>query len=193
MSTHRLVLVALIVLATGCTWDTALRRRRDAALLARNDPPRYDIQSPDLPPPPLLVQDTMRVFGNPAENKDGSLELYDAMLEGLRNSRVVRVSDGTSTGAAPVTGYDVDAAQAQVRAALAAFDTTLGTNFIASRFRAPPNAFFGPGLKEPLRCDQLIYGAGLTKPLTTGGTATLFYDPSPGYLFLPGGNGNGFN
>src|SRR5205085_2340168 len=137
--------------------------------------------------------DTLRVYANPAENQDGGLELQAALLEGLRNSRIVRLIDGSAVGAAPITGYDVDAQEARIRAALALFDTTFSSNFLATRYRQPPNAFFGPGLAEPTLRDQMYYGGGFTKPLVTGGQATLFYDPSPAYLFLPLGNGTSFN
>ncbi len=192
MKTGLFAFVCLLLLAAGCAWDTPLRRRRDAALLRRDDLPRYDLRSGDLAPPPPLVTDALRVYTNPAENRDAGLELQAAFVEGLRNSRIVRVLDG-SIGPAPVTGYDVDALEARIRAALAAFDTTFSMNYLTTRYRQPPNAFFGPGLAEPTLRDQMYYGGGLTKPLTTGGAATLFYDPSPAYLFLPQGNGTGFN
>src|SRR6185369_5459005 len=115
------------------------------------------------------------------------------MVEGLKNSRVVRLVDFGGVTAGPITGYDVDANKARVNAALAAFDTTFSTNFLATRYRQPPDAIFGPGLAIPTLRDQMTYGGGFTKPLITGGQATVFYDPAPSYLFLPLGNGTNFN
>src|SRR5262245_5723061 len=188
-----LVWLCVLLGLPGCTWDNAIRRHRDAALLSRDDAPRQELRSADAGPPPQLVTDTLRVYGNPAENQDGGLELHAAMVEGLKNSRVVRVVDMGGVTAGPVTGYDIDALQARVNAALAAFDTSFNANFIATRYRQPPDAIFGPGLAIPTLRDQMTYGAGFTKPLTTGGQATLFYDPAPSYLFLPLGNGTNFN
>jgi outer membrane protein TolC len=186
-------LVFVLLATAGCTWDNALRRQRDAALLSRNDPPRHELLSNDAGPPPPLVTDTLRVYGNPAENQDGGLELHAAMVEGLKNSRIVRLVDSTGVSAGPVTGYDVDANKARINQALAAFDTSFNANFITTRYRQPPEAIFGPGLAIPTLRDQMTYGAGFTKPLITGGQATLFYDPAPSYLFLPLGNGTNFN
>ena len=95
------VILSVLLLLAGCTWDNPLRRNRDAALLSRDDPPRYELRSSDAGPPPPLVTDTLRVYGNPAENQDGGLELHAAMVEGLKNSRVVRVVDGTGVSAGP--------------------------------------------------------------------------------------------
>ncbi|HEY2411770.1 MAG TPA: TolC family protein [Pirellulaceae bacterium] len=187
------VLTFVLLALAGCTWDNALRRKRDAALLSRDDPPRYELLSNDAGPPPPLVTDAIRIYGNPAENQDGGLELHAAMVEGLKNSRIVRLVDSTGVSAAPITGYDVDANRARVNQALAAFDTTFNATFLTTRYRQPPDAIFGPGLAIPTLRDQMTYGAGFTKPLITGGQATLFYDPSPSYLFLPLGNGANFN
>jgi hypothetical protein len=187
------LLLCVLLATAGCTWDNALRRHRDAALLSRDDPPRHELLSNDAGPTPPLVTDTLRVYGNPAENQDGGLELHAAMVEGLKNSRVVRVVDVGGVSAGPITGYDVDANKARVNAALAAFDTTFSTNFLATRYRQPPDAIFGPGLAIPTLRDQMTYNAGFTKPLITGGQATVFYDPAPSYLFLPLGNGTNFN
>src|SRR5947208_15663130 len=108
MAWSRLSLVCVLSLAAGCAWDTPLRRRRDAALLQRNDLPRQELRSPDVSPPPPLVTDTLRVYANPAENQDGGLELQAALVEGLRNSRIVVIVDGGAIGASRVTGYDGD-------------------------------------------------------------------------------------
>jgi hypothetical protein len=187
------VFLCVLLALPGCTWDNALRRNRDAALLSRDDPPRHELLSNDAGPPPPLVTDTIRIYGNPAENQDGGLELHAAMVEGLKNSRIVRLVDSTGVSAGPITGYDVDANRARVNQALAVFDTTFNATFLATRFRQPPDAIFGPGLAIPTLRDQMTYGAGFTKPLITGGQATIFYDPSPSYLFLPLGNGANFN
>ena len=48
MQWSRIALVCLLLMAAGCAWDTPLRRRRDAALLRRDDLPRQEPRSGDL-------------------------------------------------------------------------------------------------------------------------------------------------
>src|SRR5437763_406938 len=184
------------LVAAGCTTNF-VRRQRDTALLSRDDVPRLPLQLPELSGPVLQPafddQFPPQIFANPDQNRDGSLALRDALVTAMRNSKIVRVVAGTSAGASPLTGYDVETYETRVRAALAAFDTTASAGFYSTRFRQPPSAFFGPGLAEPLRRDEMTISGGLTKLLTTGGQASILYNPTPGYLFLPQGVIGGFN
>src|SRR5207302_6473559 len=125
-STARMVRMCLLVtclapvLATGCTTNF-LRRQRDTALLSRDDVPRLPPQLPELSGPLLAPtfddQVLPQVFANPDQNRDGSLALRDALVTAMRNSKLVRVISGTTAGASPQTGYDVETYETRVRAA----------------------------------------------------------------------------
>jgi outer membrane protein TolC len=126
-------------------------------------------------------------------NQDGSMTLTAAIELALRNSDIVRVSRGTSVTADPATLYDVAVAESRVLAALAAFDTSWAADFYGSSIRLPPNAFFGPGFQEPTLRDESSFNLGLNKRWRTGAKTAVSFNPDPAYLYLPGGNGSGFN
>jgi outer membrane protein TolC len=174
------------VLAASCAVSPPTRENRDARLLRRDDRPAVE------PPAPRTVPEVPTIELPPQSGELG-LSLEEAIASSLRSSKVVRVTIGGYTDTAPVTGYDVEAAKTRITAALAAFDTSIGANLAATRYRLPPNSIYGPGLSQPLLRDELVYGGGFTKPLVTGGQATLFYDPNPAYMYFPQGNGGAFN
>src|SRR5437016_1666507 len=108
-----------LLLASGCTTNF-LRRQRDTTLLSRDDVPRLPPQLPELSGPIVAPvfddQFPPQIFANPEQNRDGSLALRDALVTAMRNSKIVRVVSGTSAGASPLTGYDVETFEARVRA-----------------------------------------------------------------------------
>jgi hypothetical protein len=143
---------------------------------------------------PANGRDTLpQIFSDPLQNRDGTLSLRDAFSLALKHSEVVRVLDGGDVMASGVTAYDPEVRQADVQAALAAFDTNFIASLLQSRYKQPPNAFFGPGLAEPSLRDEVTFNAGFAKPLLSGGEARVLFNPSPGYLYLPQGNGDAFN
>lgn len=148
----------------------------------------------DAPVETPSLRDQLRGVQDPSRNVDLGCSLNEAIAGAMRNSTVVRVVNGVggTASAARITGYDVEAEQARAEAALAAFDATTSAYFNSARFRQPPNSFFGPGLSNPLLRDEMLYGIGVKKPFRTGGSASLFYDPLPSYLFLPGST-SGYN
>ena len=129
----------------------------------------------------------------PARKQDGSMTLMAAIESALYNSDIVRVAEGTSIIADPATRYDVAVADSRVLAALADFDTSWASDFYGSSIRLPPNAFFGPGFQEPTLRDESSFSLSLNKRWRTGATSAVQFNPDPAYLYLPGGNGSGFN
>ncbi|WP_146592893.1 TolC family protein [Novipirellula galeiformis] len=127
----------------------------------------------------------------PASERE--ISLHEALQTSLDRSRIARVTTGGTVTTAVTTFYDVEASEARLRAALAAFDTRFESQFYSNQFNNPPNAFFGPGLSKPESRDEAAITAGLSKPLSHGGTVSAAYNPSPGYLFVPGSSSSGFN
>ncbi|EMI22115.1 outer membrane efflux protein [Rhodopirellula maiorica SM1] len=124
---------------------------------------------------------------------DRELSLHEAIETSLQQSRIARVADAGQVTASGTTFYDVEASEARMQAALAAFDSQFESQFYSNEFNNPPNAFFGPGLTEPLQRDERALTASLTKPLRNGGSVQAAYNPNPGYLFLPDSTSSGFN
>ncbi len=127
------------------------------------------------------------------KNGSAEIKLLEAIQLGLANSRIVRVTDGDSVQSSSSTFYDIETAEAREGAALAAFDATLEASIYGRDLKRPPNAFFGPGLAQPLSRDEAALNFGLRKPMVTGGQASLAYNPDPGYFFVANPSGGGFN
>lgn len=123
----------------------------------------------------------------------GSMTLMSAIELALRNSEIVRVSKGGSVAADTVTGYDVAVAESRITAALAAFDSSWAADFYTSSISQPPNAFFGPGFQQPTLRDESSFNLSLNKQWLTGAKSSVTFNPDPAYLYLPLGNGSGFN
>jgi outer membrane protein TolC len=142
-----------------------------------------------------------RTTENPEAAEIWEITLEEAIAVALENSEVVRTlvgggvsADlGTLTGATAIGGgavgtggttvYDPAIAEQRVTEALAAFDTTLATSIFWARTDQPPGIFFGGGIPVPNQRDQASFRSSLTKPLTTGGTASIAFDSD--YLFRP--------
>lgn len=188
-----------ILAVAGCAGDNIFQRHRDQTLTR---PARAEIEShlpnpsttvEPQPGPQVLVEPRLPVVVDRSQNQNASLSLPEALELALRNSQIVRVSAGTSVAASSDTFYDIEVSEERVKAALAAFDASLQANVYGTRIKRPPNAFFGPGLAQPSLRNEGAFNLGLVKPLTTGGTASVFYNPDPGYLFLPQYSGSSFN
>lgn len=129
----------------------------------------------------------------PNEPREGAMTLDQAVEMALRHSEIVRVTSGGMVSADDSTAFDVAAAESRVLAALAAFDASWATEFTTTNINEPPNAFFGPGLTQPTQRDEATYGLSVNKRWRTGAQTSVAFNPDPGYLFLPQGNGNSFN
>ena len=213
-------LLMLVIIVSGCHWPDRWAKRRDRAsmqyaLRSNQMLDRQTVQSTPLPEPPIQLASANGATQNvetvtlseqippptglrmPESNfagtADRELSLHEAIQTSLNQSRIARVADGGEITTSGTTFYDVEASEARLQAALAAFDTQFESQFYSNQFNNPPNAFFGPGLTEPLKRDEGALTASLAKPLRNGGTVSAAYNPSPGYLFLPGSTTSGFN
>jgi len=110
----------------------------------------------------------------------------------LQHSDIARSIDGEEVVIEQATGYDAPISSETARQALAAFDTSLDTSFAWNRFEGPPNSFFGPGIDREDRRDEATFATGLSKLWYRGTQTRIGYNPTPGYLFFPGGS-TGFN
>ena len=131
--------------------------------------------------------------GLPPHGEDAAMDLQTALRLALRNSQIVRVSEGSEVTASGETFYDIAVSEAQVQAALAAFDSSFAANFYSTQIKQPPNAFFGPGLTQPRLRDEIAVNFSLTKPWITGGQTAISFNPDPGYLYIPNSGGGSFN
>ncbi|MCA9218536.1 MAG: TolC family protein, partial [Planctomycetales bacterium] len=186
------LLAFVMVSAVGCALPDFVRRHHESELL------RY----PDPEPSTVHWENYDRIeitppSATPYEDRQASLDfdftLDDAVAAALSHSGIVRVSQGGSVEASSDTAHDVAAEHERVREALAAFDASFESSFVGSKKKRPPNSFFGPGLTELLRRDEAAFNVGLTKPLRTGGGASLRYNPNPGYFFIPQPDPDVFN
>ncbi len=197
---YRIVLIlgcAAMLSVGGCAHENPIQRQRDDYLLDKPYPDAYFPalspagQGPDLAQEPLAA--AAPVFVDPQNNQNAPMDLQRALELALRNSEIVRVSEGSSVVASPDTAFDIGVAEARARAALAAFDASFSTRLYGTKINQPPNSFFGPGLAEPNQRDEGAFNAELTKPLITGGRAAIAFNPDPGYLYIPGGDGDSYN
>lgn len=136
---------------------------------------------PDIPPP--------RIDPAPETSEVWALPIREAVGIALRNSDILRTLDGDSVAAAPVTSYDPAIQEAQLRAAVAAFDPVFSTGYVGSRYNQPPGTFLGPGINVSTRRDEGALTASVSKPWQTGATTTVGMLPAS-YLFLPNGSTN---
>ncbi len=141
---------------------------------------------------PMATEINLPVYDT-QQREDYDFGLPEALRLAMENSNVVRVETGGSVFAARETFYDVQAREAEVAAELATFDTQLQAGFASNMFQSPPDAFFGPGLAEPLQRDELTLNFGWTRRTALGGRTSALFNPDPGYLFLPGDASGSFN
>ncbi|MBI2481176.1 MAG: TolC family protein, partial [Planctomycetia bacterium] len=131
---------------------------------------------------------------DPSHGRTGAMTLLDAIGLGLRNSDIVRVSEGRIVTADPSTVFDVGEADARVLAALAEFDASWATEFSTASSKQPPNAFFGPGLTPlPNERDTAALRLGVDKRWQTGAQAAVRFNPDPTYLYVPQSTSSRFN
>lgn len=121
------------------------------------------------------------------------LKLSQAIALALNQTGIVRVESGGTVSASDATAFDVEATAADVDAATADFDAVFDSRLFGGQFEKPPNAFFGPGLAQPLLRNEAIWNAGVSKKLETGGRFRVGFTPQPSYLFFPGDDSSGFN
>lgn len=205
MAKHRLFTTLLAVVAVaGCQWGG----KRDAKILdiMYQDNQWLEQQvraSTPIPAPPQVELSRVNSgvvpapgFDVPASGFDStpiSMTLHEAIEIALAQSRVARVSLGDSVAASPNTFYDVEVSEEQLRAALASFDAQFASQIYTNEFKNPPDSIFGPGISQADQRDEAAITAGLTQPLIRGGSLSASYRPSPGYFFVPGSTGGGFN
>lgn len=115
------------------------------------------------------------------------LSLSEAINIALRNGDVVRLLAGDQVIASGVTSFDPAIADANRRAAVAAFDATFNMGYQANRYNQPPATVFGPGIPANTRRDDATLTASLVKPWGNGGSTSVGYNPSTGYLYFPSG------
>jgi outer membrane protein TolC len=116
-----------------------------------------------------------------------NLSIDQSIQIALDHSAVVRTLTSNAVTPLLTTAYDPAIAQANLDAALAAFDASFSSTMYSNRLNQPSGTFFGPGIPEPVRQDEADFAASLVKPLVTGGQASIAYNPPTGYLYLPNG------
>jgi outer membrane protein TolC len=196
MGRLHLYFVAVLLLANGC-WQ------RSKFVAARVDGPTpfanaYDntVNQPVPPADPALPPETVPPVPRILASLDGQpwqLTLNDALSIAMRNSAVVRASNGSTVAATGTTVYDPAINEAAARAALAIFDPTFQTSIFANWINQPSGELFGPGIPEQVRRNEAGVNASLVKPLLTGGKASVAYNPPLGFLYLPNGSPGFFN
>ena len=192
-----LVLCVILPSCLGCLHHNVIRDERDRYFLTQ--------PSPDVPPPVEILPTPancpqLPALGEPldfqadrSQNPDATISLHEAVRMALRQSNVVRVTEGQSVRASVDTFYDIVAAEARVESELAEFDTTFESLLVGRNINRPPDSFFGPGLLQPQERDELSIDAGFRKKLRSGGKAGVAYLPDPGYLFIPDPDPSNFN
>ena len=124
---------------------------------------------------------------------DEELGLEEVIRLAMQLSPVVRVEAGQTVVASRDTFFDIQANQAGVMEALATFDTNFEADFRSRIIDQPPDAFFGPGLTEPLQRDELAPNFGWTRTTQWGARTSVLFNPDPAYLFLGDPDGTSFN
>jgi len=188
--------VSLMIACTacGCIGDSWLQQQRDERLLQHETPRRADttvVEEPGQPPPAMDVPQIP--VADRSGNETAPLTLRQALHQSLSSSDVVRVIEGGEVRPSLDTFYDLEAAEQRTKQALAAFDASIEAEFYSTRIRRPPSSFFGPGLSQPGLRDEGAFTLGITKPMITGGSAKINYNPDPGYLFIPDPDPDDFN
>jgi outer membrane protein TolC len=121
------------------------------------------------------------------------LTLRDVINISLKRSTAILTLSG-DVSLAGVTTLDPQIAAQAVGQEEGRFNPRLATGYLGRRVDEPPNSFYGPGISTETRYDEANFYARVDQPLTSGGVATLGYDPSLAYLFFPGGvGGTGYN
>lgn len=197
MRTRELVLIALLALCWGCRSDKLFEAKGNLKGLARSlnegssSPQNYQVQS-EIEEPDSEIALVDYTEGAQAL-VDSSLGLRDAISQALQSSETVRISDGGTIEASRITFYDLEVARTRIDVALADFDATFAARIFGNDIRKPPNAFFGPGLAEPLVRDEAGFDFVVKQKMKSGGTGAIGYTPLPGYFFLPTTTTNSFN
>ncbi len=96
------------------------------------------------------------------------LSLPRSLAMALQNSEVVRTIAGPGLTVPQTTVYDPAAAETQVQAALAAFDTSAAVSMLWERRETPPFVSFQGLLDQPQRLDLAGFRSSLIKPFSTG-------------------------
>jgi outer membrane protein TolC len=121
------------------------------------------------------------------------LTLDEAHRIAMENSAVVRVLSSNRLAVPDASSFDPGIEEARAMEALAAFDTSFDASLSWNRYQDPPDTFFGPGIPQMTRRDDGSLRAGLGRRWFSGAETRLTYNPTPGYLYFPNGNPNGFN
>lgn len=197
MRTRDIVLIAMLALCLGCRSDKLFRAGDKFNGVSQNleqrgsQPQSYQVQTESLEPESdVVLVDYKEPLQSPS---DSSLELRSAIGQALGSLDTVRVSDGGKVEASPITFYDLEVSKTRIDAALADFDATFAARIFGNDIRKPPNAFFGPGLAEPLVRDEAGLNFLLKQKMASGGTGAIGYTPLPGYFFLPTTSTSAFN
>ncbi len=195
VSTIRMLatLAATMALFVGCAGPNSARVRRDVTLLSLTTPVA-PLSGRELSLRESLEPERAAISAmDLAHRVEAPMDLHEALRISLQQSGVARVQVGNTVEAARETFYDIQANEAEIVGALAAFDTTFKTDVFGNIINQPPDAFFGPGIAEPTARDELALNFGWEKQNIWGGTASANYNPIPGYLFIPGSSSGSFN
>lgn len=189
------MVLALGALIAGC--HTAPLRTDTFPPISPGLPGPLGVLTPNMsdyvPPADLPELPLPAIVAKPESNETWALTLREAVNIALRNSDIIRTLEGDQVVSTGVTNFDPAVFDASRQAAMAAFDATLNLNYTGNRYHQPPSTFFGPGIPANTRRDDGTLTASLVKPWASGGSASVAYNPSTGYLFLPNGTTGLFN
>lgn len=93
----------------------------------------------------------------------------------------------------PTTYFDFDISNQAKQIALSQFDPNVAAFLIGNDINRPDNSFFGPGLQQQNKIDEMEFNTRLSKNWANGMISSIGYEPSLAYLFFPQGNPGAFN
>lgn len=161
--------------------------------------PTLDVQPLEIASSPLRVQNaahaTSEQRGVPTildETVPVTVSLDFLVMSSLA-TRKAMVSFNGGVVIEPTTYFDFDISNQAKQIALAQFDPNIAAFLIGSDINRPDNSFFGPGLQQQNKIDEMEFNTRLSKNWTNGMITSVGYEPSLAYLFFPQGNPGAFN
>lgn len=178
------VFLIISISVSGCCSLETLRAPFETTTIRGQDPRASYDESLKIP----QMQTPANNAGSPQlpPNVYLPLTLREAIESALVDSSVVRVLEG-GVNVASITPNDVVIAATQIEVERGRFQPTLSAYFDGSNTDKPPNAFFGPGIALNTSRDTVDAYARISKPLSSGGTLSVGYEPSTAYLYFPNG------
>ena len=189
----RYVVLAVISVLAGCqapqgiseipsVWGPdPIRHPDDAQRLVAEAMDQTIVVPPDLPDP--------RDWSWRAD--DWQLSLHEALAIAMTNSPIVRVLPANQNPTGPFssptsrvsTVLDPSIEATRVEAELGRFDARVESSLLANPVEFPPNTSLNGSTQRPTAQDRAALRTSLSKPLTTGGEATI--DFRTDYRFVP--------